>query len=509
MICTVGIDIGTSGTKTIVVDEKGNILSQASVEYPLSNPKPNWAEQDPAYWWNATLSTAKEAVAGSGVPAENIVGIGLSGQMHGAVCIDKAGDVLRPAILWCDQRTAAECDEITDKMGGREALIAEVSNPAITGFTAPKILWIRNNEPDIYEKIWKVLLPKDYIRYMLTGELATEVSDASGTLLLNVTERMWSKKLLEKIDVPEDFMPLCMESPEVTGTLKADVAEQMGLRPGVVVVGGGGDQAAGAVGNGVTKPGIISLSLGTSGVVFAFADKVVCDPTGSAQAFCHAVPGKWHVMGVMLSAGGSLRWYRDILCGAETETAGVIGDDPYNLMTRGAETISPGSDGLVFLPYLTGERTPHCDPDAKGVFFGLSLMHTKAHMCRALLEGVTFGLRDSFEIIKSMGLPIDQVRISGGGAKSPFWTQLCADIVQAPMVSINATEGPAYGVALLAAVGAGIYSSVEEACEATISVVSEVAPTPDLAGVYDDYYGIFGGLYKSVAPHFKTVAKLL
>jgi xylulokinase len=437
------------------------------------------------------------------------VGIGLSGQMHGSVFLDKSDRVIRPAILWNDQRTAAECAEIESRAGGRKALLRWVANPALTGFTAPKILWLRRMEPRAFDRTRKVLLPKDYVRFRMTGQYATEVSDASGTLLLDVAKRTWSRPLLERLDLDASLMPPCFESDEVTGKVSGAAAAELGVTAGIPVVGGGGDQAAGAVGNGIVKPGVISATLGTSGVVFAFADEVQIDPAGRVHTFCHAVRGKWHIMGVVLSAGGGLQWFRNQLAGAEVQEAKRRNLDPYELLTNVASEAPPGSEGLFFLPYLTGERTPHADPDAKAAWVGLTLRHGRPHLIRSVLEGATFAMRDSLEIIKAMGVPIRQIRVSGGGARSQFWRQLQADIYGHRVVTINAEEGPAYGVALLAMVGTGAYKSAAEACDATIQVVSETVPDRRSAMTYNRAYPTFGSLYQSLRGDFKGISKLV
>ncbi|HSG73374.1 MAG TPA: xylulokinase, partial [Planctomycetaceae bacterium] len=467
-----GVDIGTSGTKTIAISEDGTILATATEEYPLESPKPGWSEQNPEHWWQATIKTIQSVLANGSFAKEDVKGIGLSGQMHGSVFLDKDHEVIRPALLWNDQRTAAECDEIEALAGGRKKLIKMVANPALTGFTAPKILWLRNKEPQNFEKTVQVLLPKDYVRFRLTGEFATEVSDASGTLLLNVRKRDWSKKLLSKLDLALDLLPKVYESEDVSGTLTSESAQLLGLNEGVPVVGGGGDQAASAIGNGIVASGVVSATMGTSGVVFAHSDEIQYDPSGRAHTFCHAVRGKWHVMGVVLSAGGSLQWYRNQLCQAEIGRAKEEGIDPYELITRSASTAPAGSEGLYFLPYLTGERTPHADPHARAAWIGLSLRHGKHHLARAVMEGATYAMRDSLEIIKGLDIPVEEVRLSGGGARSEFWRQMQADIYGQRVVTINAEEGPAFGVALLAAAGTGAYKDVVEACTATIKVVT-------------------------------------
>jgi len=503
-----GLDVGTSGTKAVAVDETGTVLASALVEYPLHTPRPDWAEQDPADWQRATLEALTQLAHAPGVNAAEVKGLGLTGQMHGSVFLDDGGQVLCNALLWCDSRTTAQCEAITSKVG-EERLIEMVCNPALTSFTAPKILWLRDNEPEIYEKVRKVLLPKDYIRYTLTGEYATDVADASGTLLLDVKNRRWHTELMSMLEIPADFMPDVFEGPEVTGRLSAQAANATGLPEGIPVIAGGGDQAAGGIGCGVVKPGVISATVGTSGVVFAFSDTVTLDPRGSVQSFCHSVPGKWHVMGVVLSAGGSLRWFRDALCPTEVAMAAETGRDPYEYLTAAAETVPIGAEGLTFLPYLTGERTPHKDPFAKGAFIGLSLRHTRAHMARAILEGVAFAMRDSLEVIRSMGVPIQEVRASGGGARSAFWRQVQADVNEAPMVTINVDEGPAYGAALLATVATGMYGTVEEACDATIHVVDSCDPDPARSAEYTNWFGEYQQAYHALAPGFRRSAELL
>ena len=505
-----GIDIGTSGTKTLLIDasRNGEVVASSVKTYPLYTPKPLWAEQEPEDWWQATIASIREVLQESGVAPKQIKGIGLSGQMHGSVFLDATNSVLRPAILWCDQRTQAECDWIMDTVG-REKTVELISNPVLTGFTAGKIIWLRNNEPEVFKLVKKVLLPKDYVRLRLTGEFATEVSDASGTALFNVSRRDWAYEMLDKIGIPAEWMPRAYESPEVSGRVTREAAALTGLAEGTPVVGGGGDQAAGAVGNGIVEPGIISSTVGTSGVVFAFADKPVVDPKLRVHTFCHAVPGKWHVMGVMLSAGGSLRWYRDTFADSETAVAKALGSDPYDLMCREAAGVPAGSEGLIFLPYLTGERTPYPNPHARGVFFGITLRSDRAHFVRAVLEGVAYGLRDSFGILDEMGVGIAQVRASGGGARSTLWRQIQADVTGRDHVTINIDEGPALGVALLAGVGTGIYPSVADACRSVIEVVSTTKSDPAAKKTYDGFYSIYQSLYQSLKGDFDAVARLV
>ncbi|MCC6698931.1 MAG: xylulokinase [Candidatus Hydrogenedentes bacterium] len=508
MSIVIGVDVGTSGTKAVAMDPQGKLLASALVEYPLLTPKPGWAEQDPAEWKRAAFEALATLAHAPGVNPKEVKGIGLTGQMHGSVFLDADNQVLRNALLWCDQRTAPQCEAITSKVG-ETRLIEMVCNPALTGFTAPKILWLRDNEPEVYEKVRRVLLPKDYIRFELTGEFATDVADASGTLLFDVKNRTWHKELLSILDIPLDFLPRSYEGTDVTGKLSAEAAKRTGLPAGIPVIAGGGDQAAGGVGNGIVRPGVISSTVGTSGVVFAFAEKISLDPQGRVHTFCHSVPGKWHVMGVVLSAGGSLRWFRDALCQNEKAVAAETGRDPYEYITEAADTIPAGAEGLTFLPYLTGERTPHKDPYAKGAFVGLSLRHTRAHMARAVLEGVAFSMRDSLEIMREMGVPITQVRASGGGARSTVWRQIQADVNKTPLVTTNIDEGPAYGAALLATVETGLYKSVEEACDTIIRVVDTSTPNAALAARYDHDFALYQDTYKALAPGFRRAAATL
>jgi xylulokinase len=504
-----GIDIGTSGTKTLAMREDGKILATVTIEYPLSSPKPGWSEQNPFDWWNATVKSVPKILKKGKIKPGNIAGIGLSGQMHGSVFLDKKNQVIRPAILWNDQRTAEECQQIESAAGGRSKLIRMVANPALTGFTAPKILWLRNHEPRNYEKTVQVLLPKDYIRFLLTNEFATEVSDASGTLLLDVKKRKWSTKLLNLLELDKSILPKVFESEDVTGVLTKQAAKKMGLPEGVPVVGGAGDQAAGAVGNGIVKRGVISATMGTSGVVFAHSDEVQIDPQGRVHTFCHAVRGKWHVMGVVLSAGGSLQWYRNQLAEREMTAAKKKKIDPYELITEQASQAPAGSEGLFFLPYLTGERTPHADPDARASWIGLSLRHGRNHMIRSVMEGSTYAMRDCLEIIKEMKIPVREIRLSGGGARSEFWKQMQADIYGQKLSITNAEEGPAYGVALLAAAGTGAYKNVVEACTATISNISSTPANRKNKSLYNRYYPEYQRLYQSLKEDYEIISGLI
>lgn len=503
-----GIDIGTSGTKTLAVDERGRVRGHATAEYPLYHPRPLWSEQDPEDWWQATVRTVRAALRQAKVKAAQVRAIGLSGQMHGSVFLDRNDRVLRRAILWNDQRTAAECDEIERRAGGREQLIRWVANPALTGFTAPKILWLRAHEPRLFERTRKVLLPKDEIRRRLTGEYATEVSDASGTLLLDVAGRQWSRPLLSALELDADLLPTCYESEEVTGRLTGDAARLLGLSTDCLVVGGAGDCAAGAVGNGIVNAGTLSTSIGTSGVMFVHSDQMKVDPHGRLHTFCHAVRDRWHMMGVNLSSGACLQWFRNQLCAADVAAARRSKADVYEQLTAEAAQVAPGSEGLLFLPYLAGERTPHADPAARGAFVGLTLAHTRGHLVRAILEGVTYALRDSLEIIRELGVPVREIRASGGGSRSPFWRQLQADVFGQKVVHLAAEEGPAYGAALLAAVGAGAFANVPEACKATIRIVGQTAPQRRAQQYHDAAFPVYQGLYRSLKDDFRRIAAL-
>jgi xylulokinase len=503
-----GIDIGTSGTKTLICDEDGKVLATAMGEHPISSPKPGWSEQNPEDWWQATIKATKAVLKKARVKGSDVGGIGLSGQMHGSVFLGDGPKPLRPALLWNDQRTAEQCAEIESKAGGREKLIDLVANPALTGFTAPKMLWVRQHEPRTWAKVKHVLLPKDYIRYRLTGEYATEVSDASGMLLLDVVNRKWSDKLLSLLDIDKSLLARLHESQEVTGTLQAHAARSMGLAEGTPVVGGAGDQAAGAVGNGIVTTGIVSATLGTSGVVFAHSDQPTKDPIGRVHTMCHAVPGKWCVFGCMLSAGGSFQWFRNQFAQNEIAAAKKKKIDPYDLLIQQAQNAPAGSEGLFFLPYLTGERCPHPDPTARGAWIGITARTTREMFIRSLLEGVTYGMRDALEIMRSMGIGITEVRASGGGARSAFWRQLQADVYKSPLVLTNASEGPAYGVALLAGVGTGVWSSVEEACRQSIKQTQKIAPKAKAMALYDRHYEVYDKLYPDLKRRFVEMTAL-
>jgi xylulokinase len=506
MAYLIGIDIGTSGTKAIVVDPAdGRVVAGASAEYPMATPRPLWAEQDARDWWRATGEATRAALAKArkalGRPVD-VGGVGLSGQMHGVVLVGDDGDPVTPAVIWCDGRSAEECREITERVGA-DRLIQLTSNPALVGFSAPKLLWIRKHLPEAYARARRFLLPKDYVRFKLTGEAASEVSDASGTLLFDVGNRRWSRPMLDALEIDPALLPSVHESTEVSARVSAAGAEALGIPVGTPVVGGGGDQAAGAVGTGIVRAGVISSTIGTSGVVFAYSAAPVRDPKGRVHTFCHAVPGAWHVMGVTQGAGLSLRWFRDEVAGpAERAAAEAAGHDIYDVLTEQAAAAPAGSEGLLFLPYLMGERTPHLDPQARGVWCGLTGAHRRAHLVRSVLEGVTYSLRDCLEIVRELDLPVGEVRASGGGGKSELWRQMQADVFGREVVTVNAAEGPAFGAALLAGVGTGVWASVPEACDATIAVTSRSAPHAARQATYDHQYPLYRDVYVRLATLF-------
>jgi len=503
----IGVDLGTSGTKTVLFSTDGQPIASKTIEYPLYQPQNGWAEQAPEDWWHAACGSMKEVIAKSGINPKDIKGIGISGQMHGLVMLDKAGNVLRKSIIWCDQRTAAECEEITNKVGAAR-LIELTANPALTGFTASKILWVRNNEPEIYEKCAHILLPKDYVRYMLTGEFATEVSDASGMQLLDVPNRCWSDEVLSKLGIDKSLLAKVYESPEVTGKVTAQAAELCGVPAGTPVVGGAGDNAAAAVGTGTVQDGIAFTTLGTSGVVFAHTDKLSIDPKGRVHTFCCAVPGAWHVMGVTQAAGLSLKWFRDNFCSDEMVAAKGLDKDPYYLMDKQAERIPIGAERLLYLPYLMGERTPHLDPNCRGAFIGLSAMHTRQHMLRAVMEGVVYSQRDSVEVLRSMGVKINDMLACGGGGTSPLWRQMLADVYGCPVKTVVSKEGPALGVAILASVGTGIYKSVQEACKEVIKTNPAQNPIAANSAEYEKFYKMYTALYPALKESYSKLASL-
>jgi xylulokinase len=501
MAYLLGLDIGTSGAKALLCDDRGNLLATATAEYPLSSPFPLWSEQEPADWWRGARQALREVIASAGVEAGQIAGLGLTGQMHGAVFLDGQGAVIRPALLWNDQRTAAECAEITERVGAAR-LIEIVGNPALTGFQAPKILWLRNHEPENYARLAQVLLPKDYIRLLLTGARAADAADAAGTLLLDLRARDWSDEILRALDIPRDWLPRVYEGPEVTGALLPDVANELGLPAGLPVIAGGGDNAAAAVGTGIVRAGVVSSSIGTSGVIFAHADTIALDPQGRLHTFCHSVPGKYHLMAVTLSAGGSFQWLRNTLRQIGSPTIN------YDEMSAMAADVPIGAEGLLFLPYLTGERTPHLDPLARGAFVGLTARHGAGHLIRAVMEGVVFSLRDGLAIMRELGLPLGEVRATGGGGRSPLWRQMQADIYGAPVATLAAEEGPAYGAALLAGVGAGVFADVSAAVDRCVRVSGTTQPELAAQARYEQVYTVYRGLYGALKDDMHRLAEL-
>lgn len=503
----IGIDVGTSATKTVLFDRKGNIIASASKEYPMYQPHNGWAEQKPEDWRDAVLETVADVVAQSGAAKEAIKGIGISGQMHGLVMLDEAGEVIRPSIIWCDQRTGAEVEEMLQIMP-RERWIEITANPPLTGWTAAKILWVRNHEPENYKRCRHILLPKDYIRYILTGEFATEVSDASGMQLLDVPNRCWSSEVLEKLKIDRGLLGKVYESCEVTGTVLPEIAEKTGLSTETKVVGGAGDNAAAAVGTGVVKDGTAFTTIGTSGVVFAHSSRITIDGKGRVHTCCAAVPGTWHVMGVTQAAGLSLKWFKDNFCQDYMGEATVQGVDVYDLINRDIDKIPAGSDKLIYLPYLMGERTPHLDPDCRGVFFGLSAIHTKAHMLRAVMEGVSYSLSDCNDILREMGIGVEEMMACGGGGKSPVWRQMLSDMYGCTVKTVRQTEGPALGVAILAGVGCGLYESVEAACGELISGDKITEPVKERQELYGKYHALYQKLYEDLKDSYKRLAAL-
>ena len=488
-----GLDVSTTATKAVLLDAEGTVHVASCPEYTFETPEPLWSEQDPRLWWDGAVAAIREVMAAAGLTGDDIEAVGLAGQMHGLVALDRHDDVLRPAILWNDQRTAAECDEIRETIG-RDRLIAVTGNDALTGFTAPKLMWVRRHEPDVWSEIAHILLPKDLVRLRLTGDHAVDRADGAGTLLFDLAARDWSTEIVDALGIDAAWLPTTYEGPAVTGSISAEAADATGLRAGTPVVAGGGDQAAAAVGVGAVEPGVVSLSLGTSGVVFTATDEPLIDPEGRLHSFCHAVPDRWHVMGVMLSAAGSLQWFRDALA------PGV----PFPALVDEALGVPPGSDGVLFLPYLSGERTPYPDPRARGAFVGLAARHGRPHMTRSVLEGVAFGLKDSLELMRAVGVTgFDEIRATGGGSKSALWRQILADVLEMPVMTTTTSEGAAQGAAMLAATGAGWFASVQDACRALVTPGERVEPSP--ADVYRERYAQYRALYPALAPTFHSI----
>jgi len=501
-----GIDVGTSGTKALIMDAKAKVLATATAQYEVSAPRPGWSEQDPEDWWTGTVGAVRAVIKKAKIDGKRIAGIGLSGQMHGLVITDGAGKPLRPSLIWNDQRTAPQAAEIERKVGGKKKLISLVGNIAMTSFTLTKLLWVRRHEPRIYDRIKHFLLPKDYVRLCLTGEYVGEVSDMSGTLMLDQKKRDWSSKIISIFQIDKDILPPVVESHEITGRVTKAVAGKLGVAEGTPVVGGGGDQPAGAVGNGVVVDGLTSATMGTSGVVFTHSKQYKTDPQGRVQTFCSSVDGQWCMFGCVMAAGGSFQWYRNVLGEAEVAAAKKKKIDPYELLTAQAEHAPPGCEGVYWLPYLTGERTPHADPYAKACWIGLHARTGRNELVRSVLEGATFAMNDAVTILRDRGLNIRQIRLSGGGARSGFWRQLQADIYGTTCVTINAEEGAAYGVALLAAVGTGHYKDIRQACRAAISVTRTIKPTPKAKRLYAKHYAQFRRLYPALKDQFAQIA---
>ena len=488
-----GIDIGTSGTRSVIIDERGTIMAAAGEEYGIDTPKPDWAEQDPNIWWETTKGTVHRVLNESKIDPKKILGIGFSGQMHGTVFLDRDQKPIRPAIIWADRRTKKQCDEIYARVG-RERLGQIAASPVAPGFMAPTLLWVRENEPETFAAIDRVILPADYVRFRLCGRICTDVSGASSTLLFDVRGK-WSEELLDALELPHHILPEACQSHQVVGCVTREAAQQTGLPEGTPVVAGGGDQPIAAIGNGVVAPGVLLSTIGTGGQLFTPLDKVVVDPELRTHTFCHAVPGRWFLMGAILSAGLCLRWFRDNFGGS------------YKELDEEASRVPPGSEGLLFLPYLLGERTPHMDPNARGAFFGLTLRHSRGHLARAIMEGVTFAMRDSLEVMRGLGIRIDRVIASGGGARSPLWRQIQADVYGMELVTAKVTEQAAFGAALVAGVGVGVYETIESACQKTISYENLTRPIKENLRRYEDYYQIFKGLYPKLKDDFESISK--
>jgi len=494
-----GIDVGTGGTRALILDERGRVTASATQEHEaFASAQIGWAEQNPEDWWRACSLAIRQALAGAGLSGDSIACVGFSGQMHGAVMLDKGDQVVRPALIWCDVRTAEECAEFTQKVGA-ERLIRLTCNPALPNFTLTKFLWVRRHEPGQWKRVRSVMLPKDYVRFRLTGERATDVADASGTLLLDVAGRRWSREILQAAEIEESLLPGLFESPEICGQVSPAGAAASGLKTGTPVVAGAGDQAAGATGMGIVAPGAVSVTIGTSGVVFAATGNPSLDPEGRLHTFCHALPGRWHVMGVTQAAGLSLRWFRDHF-GAGADD----GRDPYDRLVEEASAAPAGSDGLLWAPYLMGERTPHLDPHARGALIGLTASHTRGHVIRAILEGVAYSLKDSFTLFSEMGVPVHSIRLGGGGARSALWRQIQADVYSHEVEIVEAEEGAAYGAAILAGVGAGRWKSVDDACSDVVRVARRIAPQPAAAARMNAGYEAYRRMYGAISSVFKS-----
>jgi xylulokinase len=501
-IYTLGIDVGTGGTRALLLDEQGHLVASATEEHePFASPEIGWAEQHPEDWWRACCVAVPKVIERARLRAEDIACVGFSGQMHGAVMLDDRGKVVRPALIWCDVRTNPQCEELTKQIGAAQ-IIQATCNPALANFTLTKLMWVREHEPEKWQRVRSVMLPKDYVRFRMTGERAIDMADASGTLLLDVARRRWSRLMLEATAIDEHMLPALFESPDVCAQINSEGAKALGLRQGTPVVAGAGDQAAGAVGMGIVAPGTVSATIGTSGVVFAATDRPALEPGGRLHTFCHAIPGRWHVMGVTQAAGLSLRWFRDQFgTGVDDNDGKKDRSDPYERLSDEAARIPPGCQGLLWTPYLMGERTPHLDPNARAALVGLTASHTRAHVIRAILEGVAFSLRDTFTLFEEMKVGVNRIRLGGGGARSPLWRQIQADVYGHEVEIVEAEEGAAYGAAILAGVGAGLWKSVDEACAAVVRVAKTVRSQPAAVGVMNESYAAFRRVY----PATKTI----
>jgi len=500
-----GIDVGTSSTKCALIDDEGRQLAVAENGYSFDSPQPGWAEQDPQSWWLAAVGAIRQVLERSQADPRGIAGVGLTGQMHGLVLLDDAGQVLRPCIMWNDQRSAPQCERLERELG-LPRLLALTGNRMLPGFTAPKIAWVREHEPEVWSRVRRILLPKDYLRYRLSGSFLTEASDASGTLLFDCARRRYSDEMLAALGVVPELLPACHEGTEATTKLAADVAALTGLPEALPIVGGGGDQAAQAIGTGTISEGVVSATLGTSGVVFAASRAFRGTADGSLHAFCHAMPGRWHLMGVMLSAAGSLAWFAESLAQDAKRVSIETHTDLYEILCAEASTAPPGCDGLTFLPYLSGERTPHADANARGAFAGLAARHRRPHLVRAVLEGVTFGLVDCLDLVRGAGIEVREVRLTGGGARSPFWRQLCADAFGVPVVTVNASAGAAFGAAILAGAGTGVFTSVDDACARCVHETGRLEPAADRAKLAPGLER-FRSLYPALRPWFSAEAQ--
>jgi xylulokinase len=495
-----GIDVGTGGTRAVIVDAAGRIIASATEEHEaFASLQIGWAEQRPEDWWRAAAVAVRQALAQARLHGSDIGCVGCSGQMHGAVMLDASGEVVRPALIWCDVRTSSQCAELTERIGAVR-MIEWTCNPALANFTLTKLLWVQHHEPGLWSRVRAVMLPKDYVRFRLTGEKATDVADASGTLMLDVARRRWSDEMLRETGIDRTMLPVLHESAEVCSRISVAGANASGLAAGTPVIAGAGDQAAAALGMGIVSPGAVSATIGTSGVVFAATDRPAVDPLGRLHTFCHAIPGRWHVMGVTQAAGLSLRWFRDQFArGGDAD-----GPTSYDRLTEEAAAVSPGSDGLLWAPYLMGERTPYLDPDARAALVGLTASHTRAHAVRAVLEGVAFSLKDTLTILGEMNVPMTTIRVGGGGARSRLWRQIQADVYGREVEIVEAEEGAAYGAAILAGVGGGLWPSVDAACTAVVRVAERVRPDETSAAATKTGYAAYRRVYPAIKSIFRT-----